>query len=84
MVPSQAVEVGLPIGAHDREAGLPREQVTGQPADLLLVHRVDAGEDVRVELLPAASLRGRVTAGEITHGLVLASLFQADVRGLLP
>jgi ADP-ribose diphosphatase len=46
--------------------------------------RLDAGEDARVELVPAASLRARVAAGEITHGLVLASLFQADVRGVLP
>ena len=46
--------------------------------------RLDAGEDVRVELVPAASLRARVAAGEINHGLVLASLFQADVRGVLP
>jgi ADP-ribose diphosphatase len=46
--------------------------------------RLDAGEDVRVELVPAASLRALVAAGEITHGLVLASLFQADVREMLP
>jgi 8-oxo-dGTP pyrophosphatase MutT (NUDIX family) len=45
---------------------------------------LDPGEDVRVELVPAASLRERVATGEITHGLVLASLFQAAVRGVLP
>ncbi len=37
-----------------------------------------------MELVAAASSAGRVAAGEITHGLVLASLFQAAVRGLLP
>jgi ADP-ribose pyrophosphatase len=46
--------------------------------------RLDPGEDARVELVPAASLRARVTAGEITHGLVLTSLFQATARGVLP
>jgi 8-oxo-dGTP pyrophosphatase MutT (NUDIX family) len=46
--------------------------------------RLDPGEDARVELVPAASLRARVTSGEITHGLVLASLYQATVRGVLP
>jgi 8-oxo-dGTP pyrophosphatase MutT (NUDIX family) len=46
--------------------------------------RLDPGEDARVELVPAGSLRARVTSGEITHGLVLASLFQAIVRGVLP
>jgi len=46
--------------------------------------RLDDGEDVRVELVLAASLRARVAAGEIDHGLVLASLFQAAVRGVLP
>jgi mutator protein MutT len=46
--------------------------------------RLDPGEDARVELVAAASLRARVAAGEITHGLVLASLFQATVRGVLP
>ena len=50
---------------------------TGEP-------RLDPGEDARVELVPATSLRARVAAGEIDHGLVLASLFQAAVRGLLP
>jgi len=46
--------------------------------------QLDPGEDVRVELVAAASLRASVAAGEITHGLVLASLFQAAVRGVLP
>ena len=46
--------------------------------------RLDPGEDARVELVRAASLRARVADGEITHGLVLASLFQATVRGVLP
>jgi ADP-ribose pyrophosphatase len=46
--------------------------------------RLDAGEDVRVELVPAASLRDRAASGEITHALVLASMCQAMVRGLLP
>ena len=46
--------------------------------------RLDPGEDARVELVRAASLRARVADGEITHGLVLASLFQAAVRGVLP
>ncbi len=46
--------------------------------------KLDSGEDVRVELVPAASLRARVASGEITHGLVLASMCQALVRGLLP
>ena len=50
---------------------------TGEP-------RLDPGEDARVELVPTASLRARVVSGEITHGLVLASLFQADIRGVLP
>jgi len=45
---------------------------------------LDSGEDIRVELVPAASLRGRVESGEITHALVLATLCQAAVRGLLP
>ena len=46
--------------------------------------RLDPGEDIRVELVPAASLRERVARGEITHALVLATLCQAAVRGLLP
>jgi len=46
--------------------------------------RLDPGEDARVELVPAASLKARVLGGEITHGLVLASLFQAATRGVLP
>ena len=46
--------------------------------------RLDPGEDTRVELVPATSLRSRVAAGEIVHGLVLASLVQAAVRGVLP
>lgn len=46
--------------------------------------RLDPGEDAQVELVPATSLRARVAAGEIDHGLVLASLFQVAVRGLLP
>ncbi|HUM10646.1 MAG TPA: NUDIX hydrolase [Myxococcaceae bacterium] len=46
--------------------------------------RPDPGEDVRVELVPAVSLRQRVATGEITHALVLASMCQAAVRGLLP
>lgn len=46
--------------------------------------RLDAGEDIEVELVSAASLRGRVAAGEITHALVLASMCQAVVRGVLP
>jgi len=45
---------------------------------------LESGEDIRVELVPAASLRGRIESGEITHALVLATLFQAAVRGLLP
>jgi 8-oxo-dGTP pyrophosphatase MutT (NUDIX family) len=46
--------------------------------------RLDAGEDIRVELVPAASLRARVASGEINHALVLASMCQAAVRGVLP
>jgi ADP-ribose pyrophosphatase len=46
--------------------------------------RLDPGEDIRVELVPAASLRERVARGEITHALVLATLCQAAVRGVLP
>ncbi len=46
--------------------------------------RHDPGEDIRVELVPATSLRERVAVGEITHALVLASMLQAAVRGLLP
>jgi len=46
--------------------------------------RPDSGEDVRVELVPAVSLRARLATGEITHALVLASMCQAMVRGLLP
>jgi len=46
--------------------------------------RLDPGEDIHVELVPAASLRERVARGEITHALVLASMCQAAVRGLLP
>jgi len=46
--------------------------------------RLDAGEDARPELVPAASLRARVASGEITHALVLASMCQAVVRGVLP
>ena len=46
--------------------------------------RLDPGEDARVELVPATSLRSRVASGEIVHGLVLASLFQVAVQGLLP
>ena len=46
--------------------------------------RLDAGEDALPELVPAASLRARVASGEITHALVLASMCQAVVRGVLP
>ena len=46
--------------------------------------RLDPGEDVRVELVPATSLQDRVASGELSHGLVLASLFQAAARGVLP
>ena len=46
--------------------------------------RPETGEDVRVELVAAASLRDRVARGQITHALVLASMAQAEVRGLLP
>jgi len=46
--------------------------------------RLDAGEDIRVELVPAVSLRERVASGEIDHALVLASMCQAAVRGVLP
>jgi len=45
--------------------------------------RLDSGEDIRVELVPAASLPARVASGEITHALVLASMCQAAVRGML-
>ena len=46
--------------------------------------RPEPGEDIRVELVPAASLRARVASGEITHALVLASMCQATVRGVMP
>ena len=46
--------------------------------------RLDPGEDIRVELVSAASLRQRAASGEITHALVLATMCQAAVRGLLP
>lgn len=46
--------------------------------------RPEAGEDIRVELVPAASLRARVASGEITHALMIASMCQAAVRGVLP
>jgi 8-oxo-dGTP pyrophosphatase MutT (NUDIX family) len=46
--------------------------------------RLDVGEDIRVELVPAASLRARVASGEINHALVLASMCQAAVREVLP
>jgi len=46
--------------------------------------RLDPGEDIQVERVPAASLRERVERGEITHALVLASMCQAEVRRLLP
>jgi ADP-ribose diphosphatase len=45
---------------------------------------LDAGEDIRVTLVPAASLRELVASGEIDHALVLASIALAAVRGLLP
>lgn len=45
--------------------------------------QLDPGEDIRVELVPVDSLRERVARGEITHALVLATLCQAAVRGLL-
>jgi len=46
--------------------------------------RLDPGEDIRVELVPSASLRERVASGEITHALVLATICQAAVQGLFP
>lgn len=46
--------------------------------------RLDPGEDIRVELVPSASLRERVASGEITHALVLATMCQAAVQGLFP
>jgi ADP-ribose diphosphatase len=46
--------------------------------------RLDSGEDIRVELVPAPSLRERVASGEITHALVLATMCHAAVKGLLP
>lgn len=48
------------------------------------VPRPDHGEDIQVELVPAASLRERAARGELDHALVLASLCLAAVRGLLP
>ena len=46
--------------------------------------RLDPGEDIQVELVPAPSLRERVASGEITHALVLATMCHAAVKGLLP
>ena len=41
--------------------------------------RLDAGEDIRVELVPRARLPELVRTGAITHALVLVSLYLAGV-----
>ena len=52
-------------------------------------HRVaevvnDSTEETVVALVPVAELRERVAAGEVDHALVVAVLYLAELRGLLP
>jgi len=67
-------------GRHDTHAhvfvalGVTRE---GEPT-------LDAGEDLTVRLVDAASLPSRVAGGEIPHGIHAAAIFWAAWRGLLP
>ena len=41
--------------------------------------RLDAGEDIQVELVPRARLPELVRSGAITHALVLVSLYKAGI-----
>lgn len=43
--------------------------------------RPEAGEDIEVELVERDELPRRVLGGEITHALVLAALYYAELRG---
>ncbi len=44
---------------------------------------LEASEDLRVRLVPAASLPGLVEAGRIAHGIHAAAVFWAFAKGLL-
>ncbi len=45
---------------------------------------LEESEDLRVRLVPAASLPGLVEAGRVAHGIHAAAVFWALAKGLLP
>ena len=44
----------------------------------------DSTEETVVALVPISELKERVSRGEVDHALVVAVLYLAELRGLLP